>query len=86
MFDPGDLYFEGKQYAVTPYMTRTNTKNNSKTYDIDEMNQRFEALSNPKKVEVLTEALDLMQGYNGQSTSRVIALAMEDLGYGVFEE
>jgi predicted metallopeptidase len=62
------------------------TRQNSKTYDIDLMNDRFEALSNPKKVEVLTEALDIMQGYNGQSTARVIALAMEDLGYGIFEE
>ena len=37
---------------------------------------KFVKLSNPKKVEVLLDALDYMQQYNGRSVRTCICLAM----------
>lgn len=48
----------------------------SKTFTTDEMMDRFNKLSAPKKVEVLQAALSEMQSYNGQSESTVICKGM----------
>lgn len=41
--------------------------------------EKFEKLSNIKKVDVLFSALEYMQQYNGRTINECIKLAMEEL-------
>lgn len=53
-----------------------------KYYTSEEISRKYEALSLKKKAEVLYEALDYMQSYNGRTRFQCIALAM---GYDNYE-
>lgn len=44
--------------------------------ELEDVMEIFEGLSNKKKVEILRNALGLMQSYNGQSEEAVIAKSM----------
>jgi len=48
----------------------------SVTYTLDDIQKKFNKLSRLRKIEVLWEALDHMQSYNGRSRWDCIALAM----------
>lgn len=54
----------------------------------DQINEMYEKLSSPKKVNVLMSALNYMQQYNGRSITNCIALAMgyETDGLGNYEK
>jgi len=45
-------------------------------YTSDDIRRQYEKLSSRKKVEILYEAIDYMQSYNGRSKILCIALAM----------
>jgi len=53
-----------------------------KNYTSEQINKEFSKLTKDKKIEVLYEALDYMQQYNGRSRFLCIAMAM---GYDNWE-
>lgn len=54
----------------------------TKYFTSSEINEKFHSLTKNKRIEVLLEALDYMQSYNGRSKILCIALAM---GYDNYE-
>lgn len=58
------------------------TENKTKYFTSEEINKKFNSLTKDKRIEVLLEALDNMQSYNGRSKTLCIALAM---GYDNYE-
>ncbi len=54
-----------------------------KNYTSEQIQTKFQKLTKDKKIEVLYEALDFMQAYNGRSRFLCIAMAM---GYDNWED
>jgi len=54
----------------------------SKTYTDTQIQNEFDRLSCPKQREIMWEALDIMQAYNGRSRFLCVSMAM---GYSNYE-
>jgi len=53
----------------------------TKYYTADQIRTEFESMSKDLKIEVLYEAIDIMQQYNGRSRFLCIAMAMDYVNY-----